>query len=291
MADTSKYTGCGFLSGWPGECGDLYPCLANGDTMEVNDTLTDQPPMFFMGTVRSNSSLGRDMPVPHAQVTVWVSNDEDSEEERGHWLGAKFTCDSHGDFWFQAVAPEEYTVLRPTEDGTLESFTNPPHFSFEASHPNFKGTVSHIFVAPPEKEKKKKSKKKEKKLPPNVIRTKIIDDPAEARRRGCQNPFVDVHCDVMLSLEPKDDLSWDIATAIMDRADGFSKNQSLSVSELGTFLRGTEHEPFAMWLLYNREKNFKKFDVNKDGTISLRELVRAIKVYNATHSAEHKYYY
>ena len=280
---------CPFLKAWPGS--NRYPRLGNGDKMELTGNLLNQPPLFFKGTVRSqytgDAADTADTPVPYAQVTCWVSNNEESSEfdVTGHCLGGTFSCDSDGDFWFQAVAPTAYSVLRRNDKtGELESCLNPAHISFECSQSHFKEETMHLFVEGP-------NTTKDGKLVSHVKLTEI-DNPAEAGRRGCQNPFIDVHCDVLLNLEARVDESLCLADEIMELADGFSKNSFLSVSELGTFLAGTKHEHFAKWLLYNREKNFKKFDTNKDGGINKKELAKAISMYRTTHNDDiHKHYY
>jgi len=284
---------CPFLQAWPGS--NSYPRLGNGDKMELTGNLLNLPPLFFRGTVRSQytSTDGEetmtDTPVSYAQVTCWVSNDEESDEFQatGHCLGGTFSCDSDGDFWFQAVAPTAYSVLRRNENtGELESCLNPAHLSFECSHSHFKEETMHLFVEGPNTNKDGK--------PVSHVQLTEVDDPAEAGRRGCQNPFIDVHCDVLLSLQPREDESLCLAEEIMEleKTKGFSKNSFFSVSELGTVLAGTKHEHFAKWLLYNREKNFKKFDTNKDGGINKKELAKAISTYRNTHNDDiHKYYY
>ena len=112
----------------------------------------------------------------------------------------------------------------------------------------------------------------------------------------------DIECDVSLSLEPKVKESNrrvdrpmqnvdEMAKEIMVEADRFSRNGSLTVSEINTFLRTSKHEPFAKWLLRGREKILKKFDLNNDGTISLNELKRSISVYQVARIEMQKHYY
>merc|ERR1712166_1670474 len=270
---------CPFLQGWPAS--QQYPRMGNGDQFPLSSSLLNHPPLFFHGTVRSQypGSAGlypkKDTPVPYAQVTLWVSNDE------GDHLGGTFACDSAGDFWFQSVAPSAYTVLRRSDETEeLESSQNPAHISFECSHSHFKQEVMHLFVT------------KHHPRRASTVQLREVNNPAEAARRGCQNPFIDVHCDVLLSLEPRENEDLCLAEEIMLAADGHCQNEFLSVTELGTFLMGTTHEHFAKWLLYSRGRNFKKFDKNKDGGISKKELARAISMYRDTHEADnHRYNY
>lgn len=270
-----------FVRGWPGT--QKFVRLGNGDQMELPSVSLDYPPLFFMGTVLNQLHKHAE-PVPYAQVTVWVSNEC---EDTGS-LGGTFACDSKGEFWFQSVAPSAYTVLKQTEDGNLESCSSPAHFSFCCTHPLFENEVMHLFVKEATGEGSEESMSKRS----SRVRLQQVDDPAEAARRGCQNPFIDVHCDIQLSLEPVQSESEMLADEIMEMADGFSHNRFLSVSEIGTFLQGTKYDGFSRWLLYNREKNFKKFDKNRDGGISTKELTRAISMYRATHQTGNcKYYY
>ena len=50
---------------------------------------------------------------------------------------------------------------------------------------------------------------------------------------------------------------------------------------LGTFLKGTEYEDFANWMLDARQRRFKRFDTNKDGAITIDELRKAVAAYQA----------
>ena len=67
----------------------------------------------------------------------------------------------------------------------------------------------------------------------------------------------------------------------MQAADQLAHNASISVTEMDTFLRGTDHEPFSRWMLNNRQYMFKKYDRDKDGGLTRPELEEAIAAYFA----------
>merc|ERR1712166_364255 len=70
-----------------------------------------------------------------------------------------------------------------------------------------------------------------------------------------------------------------VAAQIMKAANRLAKNNTLSVTELGTFLQGTEHEPFAGWMLEQRQRRFKQF--SKDGGLTISELREAVAAYQS----------
>ena len=47
----------------------------------------------------------------------------------------------------------------------------------------------------------------------------------------------------------------------------------MSILELETFLKGTDHDVFMSWLLKNRARNFKRFDGNRNATLGEPELM------------------
>ena len=70
-----------------------------------------------------------------------------------------------------------------------------------------------------------------------------------------------------------------VAEAVMKLADKMSHNSELSVIEIDTFLKGTPYEAFASWMLVNSQRNFKKFDRDKNGAIVLEELQMAVHAF------------
>ena len=70
-----------------------------------------------------------------------------------------------------------------------------------------------------------------------------------------------------------------MAAQIMKAANRLAQNNTLSVTELGTFLQGTEHEPFAKWMLEQRQRRFKQF--SKDGGLTISELREAVAGYQS----------
>ena len=269
--------------------------MLNGATLKAPEAMRDQQIMFFKGSVRSTTSLKSpkspkspggvfntrsDKPVPHARVSVWVSND--IEDGANTYLGGTFTCDSEGDFWFKSVQPTEYSVLEYcSETEQLEPMMIPPHLSFRVSQEGFEDAATHVFV--------KKSKGTDKQSP-DFIHLNEEKCKSEAERRNVESPFWDAYCDVLVSPIPVDSKD-DLAEEIMCIADGFNENGELSVSEMATFLQGTVHEPFAKWLLFGRQRNFRKYDTNKDGAINKEELTRAIWKFQQQKKVKGKYYY
>ena len=75
------------------------------------------------------------------------------------------------------------------------------------------------------------------------------------------------------------DVSAEVARAIMKLADRLSHNSQLSVTEMDTFLRGTPYEAFSSWMLMEYQRNFKQFDQDKDGAITLDELQAAVRAF------------
>ena len=64
---------------------------------------------------------------------------------------------------------------------------------------------------------------------------------------------------------------------IMNKADHFSRNHRLSISEMNTFLRNTEYDELLTWLFVNDKYNWRKYDKNNSGALSKRELKKALK--------------
>eukprot|EP00656_Telonema_subtile_P027200 TRINITY_DN29232_c0_g1_i1.p1 TRINITY_DN29232_c0_g1~~TRINITY_DN29232_c0_g1_i1.p1 ORF type:complete len:213 (-),score=45.71 TRINITY_DN29232_c0_g1_i1:38-676(-) len=73
------------------------------------------------------------------------------------------------------------------------------------------------------------------------------------------------------------------AKQIMRAGDSMRKNSSLSVTEMDTFLGGTEHEEFRDWMMANRQFMFHKFDGDKDGGLTMPELKEAVAAYQQQH--------
>jgi len=70
----------------------------------------------------------------------------------------------------------------------------------------------------------------------------------------------------------------DLAKQMMDLADGSawnSKDGSLSLTELGKCLLGTEHELFVRWLCKDHLRNYRRFDKDDSGGIDIAELAYA----------------
>ena len=89
---------------------------------------------------------------------------------------------------------------------------------------------------------------------------------------------------------PLDNVSKEVAKAIMKRADKMSHNSELSVTEIDTFLKGTPYEAFASWMLVNSQRNFKKFDRDKNGAIVLEELQLSVRAFMEEQQAMDKEY-
>lgn len=64
------------------------------------------------------------------------------------------------------------------------------------------------------------------------------------------------------------------ALHLMKCADSHSRNGSLTVTEMQTFLRGTPHEDFMLWV--TKTKQWLAFDRNRSGTMELEELRTAL---------------
>merc|ERR1719409_1582779 len=70
----------------------------------------------------------------------------------------------------------------------------------------------------------------------------------------------------------------------MDAADRHARNKELTLVELSTFLGdgtlgGHRFGHFREWMLSDAGREFKRFDKNRNGTISMAELQRAVQVF------------
>ena len=70
-----------------------------------------------------------------------------------------------------------------------------------------------------------------------------------------------------------------VACSIMHIGDRMDRNGELSVTEMDAFLCNTQHRDFARWMLGNSQKNFKRFDNDKNGAIDVDELQFAVQVF------------
>ena len=72
-----------------------------------------------------------------------------------------------------------------------------------------------------------------------------------------------------------------MAAAIMRKADRHTHNRELSVSEMRTFLRGTEYHGFSVWLSAAGQKDphWKEADADTNGVIDFEELRAAVRAY------------
>ena len=66
------------------------------------------------------------------------------------------------------------------------------------------------------------------------------------------------------------------AREILALADRHQRDGQLSVVEIETFLKGSEHEEFATWLLQRRAARFKTFDRDHGADLDLAELAAAL---------------
>ena len=72
-----------------------------------------------------------------------------------------------------------------------------------------------------------------------------------------------------------------MAAAIMRKADRHSQNGALSVSEMRTFLRGTEYHGFSLWLSapQSKDPHWKQHDADLNGAMDMEELRACVKAY------------
>jgi len=60
-------------------------------------------------------------------------------------------------------------------------------------------------------------------------------------------------------------------------ADELDSDEHITVTELETFLKGTQYDDFLVWLMADRRKKFRCYDANHDGWLSRRELLQALE--------------
>jgi len=97
-------------------------------------------------------------------------------------------------------------------------------------------------------------------------------------------PSLDKAPQTRLSQGPQNDRAHPsrVAREIMAVGDRHYRNGRLSVNEMRTFLKGTSHEDFVIWLTGPGTRltgNFRIFDLDCDGAIDLQELQRAVQSY------------
>jgi len=77
-----------------------------------------------------------------------------------------------------------------------------------------------------------------------------------------------------------------LSRAVMRAADRHQQNGELTISELQTFLAGSEYEPFVTWMTFyyspkasGRTSNFNQLDTNGSGSLDGQELEQALLQY------------
>jgi len=154
------------------------------------------------------------------------------------------------------------------------------------------------------KKKKKKEKKKEKKKkmdkPPQteeeMQRRKfgmgmiqsltalkmVLGVPKVMSDAGAFNMLEQVEEEMGSGDEDKEDSIIDqLATEIFKIADRQTVNNKVTLTEMQSNLIHTRHHKFMLWMMKNRARNFKKFDVDKSYTLSLDEIKEAVTVFLA----------
>ena len=65
-----------------------------------------------------------------------------------------------------------------------------------------------------------------------------------------------------------------LARAVMRQADRHLRNGRLTVNEMRTFLKGSEHQDFGEWLSAPRTRDhmWKRYDLDMDGGLDVHEL-------------------
>ena len=89
------------------------------------------------------------------------------------------------------------------------------------------------------------------------------------------------HLDVSQGLQQKErdgGAAAEMASKVMQSADIFSSNGSLTAVELGTLATGAQRG-FAEWLMESRMRRFKRYDSDKDGALQWTELEAACEGY------------
>jgi hypothetical protein len=62
-----------------------------------------------------------------------------------------------------------------------------------------------------------------------------------------------------------------VAKMVMKQAD-VNRNNELSFTELTQMLENTAHEAFGRWVKQKKQKGFREYDADRQGTIGLQEL-------------------
>lgn len=78
------------------------------------------------------------------------------------------------------------------------------------------------------------------------------------------------------SRSSRDEISSE-ALEIMRLTDRHAHNGQITIIELVTFLRGTQHNEFCDWLVANRARVFKRYDVDDDEDLDVHELEKALR--------------
>jgi hydroxyquinol 1,2-dioxygenase len=159
-------------------------------------------PCLVTGRVRDVTG----QPIPGARIDVWQANDDGFYDVQQPGvqpelnLRGLFTSDTGGEFWFRTVVPRYYPI--PTDgpvgrllDGTARHPNRPAHIHFIVAAPGHRTLTTHVFEAgSPYIDSDAVFGVKSSLIREFVV----VDDAAEAARRGLPNPFRHMDFEVVL---------------------------------------------------------------------------------------------
>jgi len=84
--------------------------------------------------------------------------------------------------------------------------------------------------------------------------------------------------DVVMTEVPAKQFVFEFATKVMKKAD-LNRNMRLTYTEMTQMLEGSHYQDFGRWVDSQKQKGFRRFDADKQGSIDMNELCDVVEEY------------